>query len=282
VQYDMLVNFQAFSQAINTVGGVSLDVPSELYDPTVAWQNNNNPVIAQPGVQTMDGAKALLYSRSRETTSDFARAQRQRAVLVALKSKVLSAGTISNPWTISQLLNAFGDNVRTNLSLGDMQALYGIVKGVGNNNVQSLGLDDAANSFITTGMLYGQSIDEPKAGLFDYSDIQNYVRNTMKDGYLLKENATITVLNGTTIDGAASAVAKMLKSYGFNVTSVADAPQSTYTQTGLTDLTGGQDKYTDHYLEQLLHVSSKPAKNSAAKPNAANFVIIVGSDEATT
>ena len=57
----------------------------------MAWENNNDPVLAQAGVQNFDGNKALILLRSRETTSDFARGERQRAMLLALKSKVVSA-----------------------------------------------------------------------------------------------------------------------------------------------------------------------------------------------
>ncbi|MGH7196120.1 MAG: LCP family protein [Candidatus Saccharimonadales bacterium] len=283
IQYDVLFNFQAFSKAINTVGGITVNAPTQLYDPTIAWQNNNNPVIAKQGLQTMDGAKALLYSRSRETTTDFARSKRQRAVLVALKNKVLSAGTISNPWKINQLLGAFGNNVRTNLSLSDMEALQGIIRQAGNNSIRSIGLDDASNNFITTGMLYGQSIDEPKAGLFDYAQIHNFIRNTAKDGYLVKENPSLSVLNGTTINGAASRMATKLKSYGFNVVKVADAASSNHQTTSLMDDSGGQAKFSAHYLGQLLHVSSKTAaKKAISGSKGADFVIIVGSNEATS
>jgi anionic cell wall polymer biosynthesis LytR-Cps2A-Psr (LCP) family protein len=52
----------------------------------------------------MDGALALKYSRSRETTSDFDRAKRQQIVLVALKEKLLSLNTLLNPKKISDIL----------------------------------------------------------------------------------------------------------------------------------------------------------------------------------
>ncbi|MGH7237309.1 MAG: LCP family protein, partial [Candidatus Saccharimonadales bacterium] len=53
INYNALVNFQAFQQAVDAVGGVTINVPTELYDPTMAWQNNWNPVLAKKGVQYM-------------------------------------------------------------------------------------------------------------------------------------------------------------------------------------------------------------------------------------
>src|SRR5262249_41768891 len=93
IHYHVIVDFTAFQQSVDAVGGVDVNVPEQLYDPTIAWENHYNPVIAQKGLQHFNGHLALLYAKSRETSSDFARAERQRLILVALKNKVFSAGT---------------------------------------------------------------------------------------------------------------------------------------------------------------------------------------------
>ena len=282
INYNVLVDFQAFQQAINTVGGVTVNVPTALYDPTMAWQNNWNPVLAPAGIQTMNGYKALLYVRSRETTSDFARTQRQRAVMLDLKQKVLSLGTLSNPLKISQLMSAFGDNIRTNISLNDAEALYALTKKISNNNVQSIDLATPPHNLVTTSSYGGLSIVEPTAGLYDYGQIQAYVRSELVDGYITRENANIMVLNGTTTPGLAEKVAALLKSYGYNVGHVGNAPSTSYQKTLIIDLTHGKDKYTSHYLHNRFHaiVSDKIPSNSIL-PKKANFVIILGNDAAT-
>jgi LCP family protein required for cell wall assembly len=283
IDYNVLVDFQAFQQAVNTVGGVTVNVPTELYDPTIAWQNNGNPIIAEPGLQTMNGNQALLYVRSRETSSDFARTQRQRSVLVPLKDKALTLGTLSNPFKISSLLSAFGNNVRTDISLSDAEALYSLMKKVSNNNIDSVGLADPPNNFVTTADVDSLSVVEPTAGEFNYSQIQSYVRNTLRDGYLAKENANVMVLNGTDVTDAATNVAATLKSYGYNVGTVGDAPTQNYSKTVIVDLTNGKDKYTAHYLEQRYGVSTvNSLPDSSIQPNGAQFVIIVGEHEATS
>ena len=282
IDYNALMDFQAFQQAVQTVGGVSVDVPTDLVDPTMAWQNGNNPVLAKAGIQNFDGAQALNYVRSRETTSDFARGQRQRAVLVALKGKIDTLGTLSNPLKIAGLMNAFGNNVQTDLSLSDASRMYSILKEVSNNNIGSLGLADAPNHYITTGNMNGQSIDLPTAGLFNYSAIQAFVRTQLKDPYIVKENAKVLVLNGTMTPGLATAKAAELQSYGYNVVGVADAPGNAWPQTVVVDLTHGKDKYTSHYLEQRFGVTvTTTLPDSTIQPNGADFVIIVGNDEAT-
>ncbi len=280
IDYNMLVDFQAFQQAVDTVGGVDLNVPADLVDPTMAWENGNNPVLAKAGPQTFNGKQALIYVRSRETTSDYARAERQRALLVALKSKVVNLGTLSNPLKISGLLNAFGNNAQTDLSLSNANRLYSLVKGVGDDKVTSISLADAANPQVMGGNINGQSVVLPKAGLFNYDAIQKFVRGNLKDPYILKENAKILVLNGTQTLGLATAKADNLKSYGYNIIGTGNTPSSGWTQTTLIDLTH-KSKYTKNYLEERFGVKAdNHLADNRIVTNGADFVIIIGSNEA--
>lgn len=284
IDYNVLVDFQAFQQAVDTVGGVTVNVPTDLVDPTMAWENNNNPVLAKAGVQDFNGKQALIYVRSRETTSDFARAQRQRSVLLALKSQVETLGTLSNPFKLSGLFNTFGNNVQTDLSLSNANRLYSIVRDISGANITSIDLDGGsmpgAPQYVTGGNMNGQSIVLPKAGLFQYGDIQKFVRGQLKDPYILKENAKILILNGTTMPNLANLEASNLQSYGYNVVKVGNTPNSGWTQTELVDLSHGRDKYTKHYLEQRLGVSADNKLSDTTIPtNGADFVIIIGSNE---
>jgi LCP family protein required for cell wall assembly len=283
IHYNVLVDFKAFRQAIDTVGGVDVNVPEQLYDPTMAWENNRNPVLAKAGLQHFDGVHALIYARSRETSSDFARSQRQRALLLALKDKVVNLGTLSNPVKISQLMSAFGNNVHTDLSLNDTVSLYKIFKNISNTNVASVGLADEPNNYLTTDNVNGASVVRPRAGFFDYTAIRTYLRGALTDGYIKKENAKITVLNGTARAGLATEKADALKSYGYNVVTIANAPTQTYDTTVIVDRTNGKDKYTRHYLEQRFGVkATTKLADSSILPGSADFIIILGNDEATS
>ena len=283
VHYNILVDFDAFKQAVDSVGGVSINVPEDLVDPTMAWENGNNPTLAKAGVQNFDGKHALIYSRSRETSSDFARGQRQRAVLLALKEKINTIGTLTNPTKLASLANAFGSNVQTDLSLSDAAHFADIVKNVDNTNINSIGLADAPNSYVTTTAVNGQSIVVPKAGNGNYSAIQNFVRGQLKDPYLTKEHASLQIYNGTTVPGLATTQSDLLKSYGYTVSGTGNAPTKGYAQTIVVDLTAGSKKYTKHYLEQRYGVTAVTAMPDATiNANGADFVIIVGNDSTTT
>ncbi len=280
IHYNLLVDFQAFRQGVDSVGGITVNVPDQLYDPTMAWENHNNPVLAAAGVQQMDGVHALLYVRSRETSSDFARGERQRAVILALKQKILTLGTLSNPVKISQLISAFGNNMVTDLSLSDAARLYDLTKGIPDTKIQSLDLVTKPNNVVTTGNLNGISIDEPVAGLNNYSAIQTYVHSQLKDGYLVKENSPIELLNGTPQVGLATAKAAELQSYGYNIASTANAPTQQYAKTVVVDLTNGADKYTKHYLETRYSTTAvTQLPDATIQPNGAHFVVILGTDQ---
>ncbi len=284
IDYNVLVDFQAFQQAVDTVGGVDVNVPVDLVDPTMAWENSNNPVLAKAGLDVFNGKQALKYVRSRETSSDFARADRQRAVLLALKGKVESISTLSNPLKLSGLLNTFGNNVQTDLSLKNAQRLYTILKLVKGNKIGSIDLDGnnqpGSSQYVQDGNVNGQSVVLPKAGLFQYSDIQAYIRSQLKDPYILREHARIEILNGTLTPGLASNMQTQLQRYGYNVTSIGNAPSTGWIQTTLIDLTHGKDKYTKHYLEERFNTTAADhLDNNSIPTNGADFVIIIGNDE---
>jgi len=281
IHYYSMVDFDGFKQAIDTVGGVDVNAPKEVYE-TMRLDGRNYVLNVQPGQQHFDGFRALAYARSRYTSprGDFDRSERQRAILVALKEKILTLGTLTNPVRINQLVGDFGDHVSTNLSVDELMRLYEIGKDINSSNIASVGLADPPNNYVVTDNIGGQSVVVPRAGLNNYKEIQNFVRNKLKDGYLVDENASILILNGTYTVGLAGRTAEELKSYGYNLAPVGDASTKGYQDTVIVDLRGGSKKYTRRYLEQRFKtnvVSSLP--DSSINPGTADFVIILGQNE---
>jgi LCP family protein required for cell wall assembly len=297
IHYNALVNFTSFKQAVDAVGGVEVNAPEILYDPTMAWENGNNPVLAPAGVQQMNGTKALMYVRSRQTSSDFARSQRQRSVILALKSKVLTAGTLSNPLKLSGLINAFGDNMVTDMTLSEGLRAYDLTKAIDNAKVQTVDLVTPPNNLITTGAIQNASVALPRAGMFAYAEIQKYVQQLFNPpeaatksaaktagaaaaASTAPETATISVLNGTTRAGLAGTSAAAVKAAGYNVTQIANAPSQGYAKTIVVDLSNGANPKTKKYLETLYGVVSvSQLPDAAIQAGAANFVVILGSDQ---
>jgi polyisoprenyl-teichoic acid--peptidoglycan teichoic acid transferase len=283
IHYHALVNFQAFQQGVDAVGGIDINVKEDLYDDLLAGDNFNNPWIARKGQTHFDGRVGLLYAQSRHTSSDFARGERQREVLVALKEKVLATGTFSNPSRVTKLIDALGNNVTTNASLGELLRMYDVTKDIPSSSIASIGLTDEPNVLITTGQVDDQSIVLPVAGINNYDDIKTFVRSALKDPFLKSEAATVAVLNGTGEEGLAAKKAAELKSYGYNVILVDSAPTTDYSSTVIYDRSNGVKKYTRNYIEKRIgtKVASEP---SGANPIlvTADFVVILGSNETIT
>lgn len=281
VHYHLMVDFQGFKQAIDTVGGIELNAPDSVTE-TMRIDGRTYKLDVKAGQQKMDGFKALAYARSRHTSprGDFDRAERQRVIITALKDKILSAGTFSNPQKISSLLDTFGDHVQTNFSTADLQRLYQLSKEIPSSKISSIGLSDPPNNFVTTSNIAGASVVIPTAGNGNFKDIQSFMRNALKDSYIKNENASIMVLNGTAKTGLATTKGDELKSYGYNITQVGNAPTKTYTQTVIVDLRSGSKKYTLSYLEKRFNVKATgQMPDPAIVPGAADFVIILGSDQ---
>ncbi len=284
IHYYGMVDFKAFRGAVDTVGGVDINVTKETAVTEKLWDQatrKNYLLNVKPGLQHLDGQAALFYARSRHTSprGDFDRAERQRVLIQALSKKITSAGTYSNPVKISQLMDAFGDHIATDISIDDALRLMTIGKKIG-GNFTSIDLASPSKPLVRTGSIHGQSVVMPIAGLTDYSGIQLLIRSSLKDGYIIKENAKITILNGTVSPGLAGEKAEELRSYGYTVGIVGDAPASDYQQTVIVDLTKGKKPYTKNYLEKRFKVkATSKLPDTTIKPDTANFVIILGKNE---
>lgn len=109
IHYYVRVDFKGFMEIIDAVGGVEVNVECPLTD-----------IGMEPGVRWMDGEDALLYARSRITTSDFDRSRRQRQLLMALWQQRLNRSLIPK---IPALWDAMSGSIQTDLPLDRVVAL---------------------------------------------------------------------------------------------------------------------------------------------------------------
>lgn len=286
IHYYGLIDFEAFKKAVDTVGGVDMDVPANLAVTERLWDETtgkNYNLVVKPGMQHFDGTKALFFTRTRQTSvrGDFDRTERQRLFIAALSQKVLSAGTFTNPVRVSQLMSDFGDRIATDFSVGNAIRMMQIGKGIKVADIKSVGLADPPNNYMRTDNISGTSIVRPTAGIGVYTEIHNYIRNTLRDPYLAKENGSLAILNGTTTPGLATAKSDELKSYGYSVLRVGDAPTQAYAHTVLVDLTKGKKPFTRNYLEKRLGVKAvTKLPDASIQPQGADFMVILGQDDA--
>jgi LCP family protein required for cell wall assembly len=136
INHVVVVDFGGFRSLIDKVGGITVNVPKPIYS-----NSFDCPYSAQrcatwkgwrfaKGPQTMNGSRALVYSRIRENRlnpadTDITRGSRQQQVLQALKSKLIGVGTLADlPFIGGSLL----DPVATDLSAGQLLQLVWVTK----------------------------------------------------------------------------------------------------------------------------------------------------------
>jgi polyisoprenyl-teichoic acid--peptidoglycan teichoic acid transferase len=85
-----VADMNGFVRLVDAIGGVTVDVPAQVYDPAYPDPDGVSEVelIFQPGEQRMDGWEALAYSRTRWQDGDVARMERQQHVMKALQREI--------------------------------------------------------------------------------------------------------------------------------------------------------------------------------------------------
>ncbi|MSU75377.1 MAG: LytR family transcriptional regulator [Candidatus Magasanikbacteria bacterium] len=241
IPYYVRVDFTAFVETINAVGGVSVNVTTAFTDYTFPGARfSTTTVHFEAGMQTMDGGRALTFARSRHGNngegSDFARARRQQLVLEALKQKLLSAGTYSNPLTVQQILGSLAEHVTTNLNFPQIMYLGGLAKDTA-NPIKTLVFDSSPTGFLinTTGDS-GAFILAPKNGSFEpmHLAIQNIFGAASSTVAMLSLSTTplvapitnapfVEIQNGTWRAGLAAKIKQNLERAGFSISAIGNS-----------------------------------------------------------
>jgi polyisoprenyl-teichoic acid--peptidoglycan teichoic acid transferase len=115
-----LVNMQGFTQIIDAVGGVTIDLADVVPLPPSIPGERPLPLSVGPGPVEMDGAMAIAFVRSRQGDSDYQRMERQRQLLAALGSQVSPGDALAG---FGEVTGALDDSMRTSMSSSDFSSL---------------------------------------------------------------------------------------------------------------------------------------------------------------
>lgn len=116
VKYYVITNFVGFGKIVDTLGGVHIDVESDMYhaDPV----NPELEINLHKGYQYLNGSQALSYVRYRGgPTADIGRTQRQQKFIKALLAEILQTKTIAK---LPELVPEIQNNIRTNVPISDL------------------------------------------------------------------------------------------------------------------------------------------------------------------
>ncbi len=157
VHYAVRIDFVGFQELVDTVGGVDIYLDSPFTEPTQFEGENALNFTLPAGKNHIDGEKALFFVRARYSTSDFDRARRQQKVLIALKDKLLSLGTLADFGKVNNILNVLGEDVRTDMDVSEMKKFFELAGKMQNPEIKQKVLDTSKE-----GLLYSTRADTPE------------------------------------------------------------------------------------------------------------------------
>jgi len=249
IHYYIKLDFKAFEQLIDAIGGVDVMVENNLYDPyypkgeTLGYETFS----INKGLNHLDGVTALKYVRSRKTTSDFDRANRQQQVMYAIKDQALKIGTLLDSSKIEAILNILKDNIETNLTVKEILSLGSYGKDITPDKIVHRLIHDDPNR--CGGFLYtpdkdffgGAFVLLPAGGekwLKQYADL------VLNNQEIALDNVKIQILNSTKSNGAAGETKQILQRFCFEISkfgngSVKDLPATSYYYLNKSNPQGG-------------------------------------------
>ena len=151
INHYVLVDFNAVIQGIDALGGIDVNVPFDINDPTYPSMNYGyDPLFILAGPQHMDGQLALKYARTRHADNDFGRAQRQQQVIMAAREKALSLGIGGLLARAPALYQQLEQGIRTDLTLDQIVRLATTASEISSEDIRSDVLDfDYVTSYRT-------------------------------------------------------------------------------------------------------------------------------------
>lgn len=134
MDYYILVDVKAFERIIDAIDGVDIDVEKRMYyeDP---WDDNGGLVIdLYPGMQHLDGQKAIQYVRYRDGEGDIGRISRQQHFMQAVMEKMLSPSILPK---LPQLVEEIRSAVETDMPLTEMLTLAQLMPSIREKGMES-------------------------------------------------------------------------------------------------------------------------------------------------
>jgi anionic cell wall polymer biosynthesis LytR-Cps2A-Psr (LCP) family protein len=131
------------------------------------------------GMQHMDGARALIYARSRHAEgdegSDFARSRRQQELVVSLKNKLMHPLTWFSLSRIKNLSGVLDDATDMDMSLTQVMTIGKRFVGVKENEINKISIDDKLET--PPSYVYGRYVLVPKK---DWNDVHAYIQSRLE------------------------------------------------------------------------------------------------------
>ncbi|MCC7432411.1 LCP family protein, partial [Candidatus Peregrinibacteria bacterium] len=121
----ILIDMYAFIEVIDLIGGVDVHLDEAVIDPTYKVNDDGvwSTLYYRAGDHHLSGKQALRLARTRHTSSDFARAERQQMIIKALQTKARSFG-FGDAATLNSMAQAVLSKTETDFNIADAISAY--------------------------------------------------------------------------------------------------------------------------------------------------------------
>lgn len=252
IPYYVIADFQWFKEVVDAIWWIDIYVPESINDMTYPdswiWYE---PFRISVWDQHLDWDTALKYARSRHTTSDFSRSQRQQEIIKAVIKKMMQKENITSVSKLNELYDTYTEYVTTNIDTKEV--LWMMKYAYSFNNMFSFGLNtyctyssykltDAwcflynwnREAFNWAAVMIPNGATAWNVSYYDY--IRNFASFIFHDQWYLVENPRIMVRNAIEKSYAtskwklptwwANKIAIKLKKYWFNLAGTENAQEN--------------------------------------------------------
>jgi LCP family protein required for cell wall assembly len=274
----VIIDFEGFKEVIDALGGIDIDVPTYVSDPTYSWTElpgDYDPQEFEPGLQHMDGEAALAYARIRQNSDDLDRIQRQQRIIFAVMDKALSLNVLRNAL---ELWNKYKDAIDTDINDIQLAGFAKLAADISPEKISALSLGPATTPWMTPG---GAAVLLPSA-----EGIARIVQALFSDQQLLEEQAVVEVQNCTGETGMADSTVRLLINLGFpqqSLIAAATPNGDVFPKTSIVDFSGQKKGYTLQKLADWLRVPAERIRQATAadeglRTTEADILVLLGSD----
>ncbi|PIR54002.1 hypothetical protein COU75_03160 [Candidatus Peregrinibacteria bacterium CG10_big_fil_rev_8_21_14_0_10_42_8] len=239
IHHTVKVDFIAFTRAVDTLGGIDVDIPYDIEDREYPNETHGfEPFIIKAGLRHLDGATALKYARSRHTTSDFGRSARQQQILGIMAHKAKETGVLKDPAAITSFMKIMSENVETTMTLRELIGAAEIAQDLDREKIVAMQLNDR-NALYDYTIEPGGFLYTPPRSLFQGASVllpvsipefpvtwrqpRAFAELIFRHRDLYLEKPTISILNAGGPPGTARKLGTELTRYGFTVETIENA-----------------------------------------------------------
>lgn len=281
IHHFMAINFEGFESAVDAMGGVWIDVPTEINDKKADRSPNHRAAHVDAGYQKLDGEHALTFVRSRDyPDADITRMKNQQAFFKAFADQVAkNTGIAEVPGIVSSL----APYISTDMSLMEMLRTAQALRGAGSKRIYTSTIggewkspyiitDEEKKAELLAKFEAGEPFEKPASS--EASGTATATATATSNAKALKPSQiTITVRNGAGIAGCAKQAASILKAQGFKVEEVGNAGQFVYDKTTVVYNT---DKPSAALVASTLPPGSKLVQSRGMYSFKTRILVVIG------